>query len=153
HALPKDWATMPYDEFLKQRRALMAQVIRGGFERIGKKTEVGPAEPPKALPPDVYLHPKQPYSNELAIRRLVRDLSGSVFWYEQHMDRKILELLMDELDLGKVDEVRLLSGPANITPKTKKAFERFSDELENRGVLCDWRILPAETARTLHARV
>ena len=35
HALPQDWAQMDYEQFLDERRKLMAQVIRKGFETIG----------------------------------------------------------------------------------------------------------------------
>lgn len=34
HALPDSWERMPYDEFLDQRRKLMAEVIRAGFEKL-----------------------------------------------------------------------------------------------------------------------
>lgn len=34
HALPEDWSRLPYEEFLKQRRILMAQIIRRGFEAL-----------------------------------------------------------------------------------------------------------------------
>ncbi len=34
HALPENWETMNYEEFLKKRRGLIAQVIRDGFEKI-----------------------------------------------------------------------------------------------------------------------
>jgi hypothetical protein len=69
------------------------------------------------------------------------------------LDRKALEILADELSVDQLDELRLLSGPANLSAKTKKAFERFSTELEKRGVVCQWRVLPADEARALHARV
>jgi len=32
HALPEGWSSLPYEEFLKRRRTLMAQIIRRGFE-------------------------------------------------------------------------------------------------------------------------
>jgi hypothetical protein len=35
HALPERWEELPYEEFLQQRRALMAQIIRRGFEALG----------------------------------------------------------------------------------------------------------------------
>lgn len=35
HALPLDWASMEYKEFLVERRKLIAGVIRRGYERIG----------------------------------------------------------------------------------------------------------------------
>lgn len=34
HALPEHWYEMPYQEFLKERRKRMADIIRQGFERI-----------------------------------------------------------------------------------------------------------------------
>lgn len=34
HALPKDWETLPYQDFLQQRRKLMAAIIRRGFDSL-----------------------------------------------------------------------------------------------------------------------
>lgn len=34
HAMPEGWATMDYQDFLNERRKLMAEVIRRGFERL-----------------------------------------------------------------------------------------------------------------------
>jgi hypothetical protein len=156
HALGDNWATMEYEEFLTERRELMAKVIRAGFEAIGAVPMDEPPYAPSLVPAkitDTYLHPDRPFSNELAIRRVIRQLRGSVFWYEQHMDRKALEILNDELVFGEVDELRLLSGPANLTSKTKRAFERFATEVERHGVPVDWRVLPADRARAMHARV
>lgn len=34
HALPENWESMPYDDFLAARRMAMAQIIKQGFERI-----------------------------------------------------------------------------------------------------------------------
>ena len=36
HALPDDWERLGYDEFLHQRRLLMAQVTRSAFERLSE---------------------------------------------------------------------------------------------------------------------
>lgn len=154
HALPDGWATMDYEAFLVCRRSLIADVIHRGFESIGKTPTAGGEHPliPTAVS-DTYLTPAEPFSNDLAVRRIIRKLHGNVLWYEQHMDRKVLELLADELDLENVHELRLMSGPAHLTTKTKRAFERFATELENRGVPCDWRVLSADAARAFHARV
>lgn len=155
HALPDKWAEMKYGDFLETRRELMANVIRAGFESIG----AGPAQESliEATSPspveDTYLDPERPFSNDLAIRRVIRQLRGSVLWYEQHMDRKVLELLQDELRAGQLEEIRLLSGPARVSAKTKDAFERFSTELEKHGVFASWRVLPTDRARKMHARV
>jgi hypothetical protein len=157
HALPQGWHEMPYEEFLDARRKLIAQVIRSGFERIGAgaaTTWLAPGgNEGLAGNGDVYLHPDRPFSNDLAIRRLIRKLQGNILWYEQHMDRKALEILNDELPSEGITSVRLMSGPANLTPKTKRAFERFAQELEKRDVDAQWRVLPTDKARSFHARV
>jgi hypothetical protein len=157
HALPDSWDTMPYEIFLDERRKMIAAVIRKGFESIGASLgSQGPPDGPPLVPQklaDTYLHPDRPFSNELAIRRVIRQLRGSVLWYEQHMDRQALKILTDDLPTGEIDEVHLLSGPANLSSKAKRAFERFAEELERRGVAADWRVLPADQARALHARV
>jgi len=157
HALPDDWEAMEYESFLVERRKLIARVVRRGFESIGAAPQSGhfamPYPSTSGEITDSYLHPDRPFSNEAAIRRVVANLRGSVFWYEQHMDRKALEILHEALVLPEIDNVRLLSGPANVSSKTKRAFERFSTELENLGVAAEWRVLSADRARQMHARV
>jgi hypothetical protein len=32
HALPPNWESMDYQDFLRERRSLMAQIIKRGFE-------------------------------------------------------------------------------------------------------------------------
>lgn len=155
HALPAGWSAMSYEEFLEARREMIAKVIQAGFESIGaapaQEELIRPASPEPLG--DSYLHPDRPFSNDLAIRRVLRQLRGSVLWYEQHMDRKALELLLDELPAAEVDQIRLLSGPANVSAKTKRAFERFAAELAERGISTEWKVLPSEEARLMHARV
>jgi hypothetical protein len=156
HALPDGWADMEYNAFLAARRTLMAQVIRQGFTSIGAAPAVSESIIPKAdsdEPQAHYLHPDRPYSNEAAIRKVIGQLRGRIFWYEQHMDRKVLDLLHDSLQFDEIDDVRLLSGPANLSSKAKRAFARFAEELANRGVAAEWRVLSAEDARRIHARV
>ena len=155
HALPDGWHEMPYETFLSERRKLIAEVIKAGFEAIGATPEQSQSAPDLVTKHqfETYLHPDTPFSNEMAVRRIVRKLEGTVFWYEQHMDRKVLEILHDELAREDVTEVRLLSGPANLSAKARKAFERFSAELANHGIPSEWRVLGADVARTLHARV
>ena len=34
HALPDGWETMTYNDFLRERRGLMAEITRRGFETL-----------------------------------------------------------------------------------------------------------------------
>lgn len=40
HALPENWHHLPYDDFLEQRRHLIARVTRDGFEKLGTTANV-----------------------------------------------------------------------------------------------------------------
>ena len=40
HALPEHWHQLPYDDFLEQRRHLIARVTRDGFEKLGTAASV-----------------------------------------------------------------------------------------------------------------
>jgi hypothetical protein len=148
---------MGYEEFLTERRKGIARVIKAGFESIGASPEaqtLGLEEVGASGSfADTYLHPDHPFSNELAVRQLIRQLRGDILWYEQHMDKKALEMLTEELPQNDVDVVRLLSGPANLTSRTKKSFAKFVQEFEHKGILCEWRVLNPGDARLMHARV
>lgn len=130
-------------QFLAARERLLLGAIASVTGAVVGSTAAG----------ETYLDPTRPFTNELALRRVLRELRGQVFWYEQHMGPKALELLAEELACEHVSEVSLLSGPANVTSKVKARFDRFEAELANEGVRAEWRVLPADAAREFHARV
>jgi hypothetical protein len=94
-----------------------------------------------------------PYGNLIALRELLRAARGSIRWWEQHLPPKVLEVLYKELDGEKVQTVRLLSGPANLTQDAKDDFKRFRSEMkEQRGIEVEWRVLSLREARDHHDR-
>ncbi len=94
-----------------------------------------------------------PYGNLMALRELLRAARRSIRWWEQHMPAKVLEVLYKELDGEKVQSVRLLSGPANITQDVKDEFKRFRTEMKKqRGIEIDWRVLTRQEAFEHHDR-
>jgi hypothetical protein len=97
--------------------------------------------------------PDTGYGNLLAMRELIRSSRTFIRWYEQHMPRKVLEVLYREVDGEAVSEIRLLSGPANIDSDAKDEFKRFAKEMKaKRGVTADWRILSKHDAFLHHDR-
>jgi hypothetical protein len=47
HALPKNWETMKYEDFIVQRRKLIAKVIREAFEKLSKTSGLDEEHPQK----------------------------------------------------------------------------------------------------------
>jgi len=58
HALPDEWPHMPYEEFLEERRRMMARVVREAYERLvhGAMEDEGPSWPPSPAAVEHLLH-------------------------------------------------------------------------------------------------
>lgn len=63
HALPENWHLLPYDEFLAQRRKLIAAVTRAAFEQLSRDGHVQ-----SALPVEV---PQEAATDEASLATLV----------------------------------------------------------------------------------
>ena len=50
HALPLGWESMEYEEFLRERRRRMADIIRVAFRQLGGEPDAPPLTPPWFLP-------------------------------------------------------------------------------------------------------
>jgi len=85
--------------------------------------------------------PEEPYSNVLKLRQLLRESEEYIWWADLHFPARGLEELIASIDPALVREVRILSGPANVDPRAKHDFTRFREELSNKGIAAEWRIL------------
>ena len=100
------------------------------------------------------LSPERPYANLMALRSVLRSASDFLWWYDPHMPAKVLETLYAELDGAKVKTVRILSGPANVTPQAKAEFESFKKEMKSqRGIEAEWRVLDKAEQFKRHDRI
>jgi len=78
HALPLRWERMEYDEFLRQRRARMAELIRVAFRQLGGEPDLPPLSPPWFLPGAEAVW-QRIAETERALRGLVRDVYSARF--------------------------------------------------------------------------
>ena len=85
--------------------------------------------------------PEEPYSNVLKLRQLLRDSEEYIWWVDLHFPARGLEELIASIDPALVREVRILSGPANVDQRAKHDFTRFREELSNKGIAAEWKIL------------
>lgn len=86
--------------------------------------------------------PKTPWMNVVRLRRIIRGLSGTVWWADRHFGARALEELAEELDPERVSAVRIISGSAEnvVTSRSLRDFQRFRDEMSQRGVTASWRV-------------
>lgn len=78
HALPLGWERMDYDEFLRQRRTRMAELIRVAFRQLGGEADAPPIAPPWFLPGAEAVW-QRIGETERALRALVRDVYATKF--------------------------------------------------------------------------
>lgn|GEM_PF-2607626 len=99
------------------------------------------------------ISPETPYGNILALRELLRAARGAIRWWEPHMPGKVFEVLYRELDGSKVNAVRLLSGPANVSDTLKADYKTFRGEMKKkREIDVAWRVLSKQAAFEHHDR-
>ena len=78
HALPLGWERMDYEEFIRQRRARMAELIRIAFRQLGGEADAPPLAPPWFLPGAEAVW-QRITDTERALRSLVREVYASRF--------------------------------------------------------------------------
>jgi hypothetical protein len=78
HALPPEWERMDYDEFIRQRRTRMAELIRVAFRQLGGEADALPLAPPWFLPGAEAVW-QRIADTERALRTLVREVYASRF--------------------------------------------------------------------------
>ena len=78
HALPLGWESMPYEEFLRERRRRMADIIRVAFRQLGGEPNSPPLTPPWFLPGAEAVW-QRIVETERALRALVREVYSERF--------------------------------------------------------------------------
>lgn len=137
----------------------------GGLIRYNRRNPTLEVEwnPHDLVPPDVdaererhrghVLTPAAKFGNVLALRELLGATRGFLYWWEQHMEAKVLDVLYRNLETGQIRELRLLSGPANVDDHLRSEFKRFrADVAKTKSTEAQWRVLPKKAARLSHGR-
>ncbi|MDQ3347742.1 MAG: DUF262 domain-containing protein [Acidobacteriota bacterium] len=78
HALPLAWESMEYEEFLRERRRRMADVIRVAFRQLGGEPDAPPLTPPWFLPGAEAVW-QRIMKTERALRGVVREVYAARF--------------------------------------------------------------------------
>lgn len=96
---------------------------------------------------------RTPYSNIKRLRRCLRECSGSISWVDKHFSKKGLEPLSDEIVGDDVTSIRILCGHGNVNVSLRNDFKRFAEEMDNRGVNAELRVILGEgTYHEIHDR-
>jgi hypothetical protein len=78
HALPLGWESMEYEDFLRERRRRMADIIRVAFRQLGGEPDAAPLTPPWFLPGAEAMW-QRIVETERALRGVVREVYAARF--------------------------------------------------------------------------
>ncbi len=78
HALPLGWESMEYEEFLRERRRRMADIIRVAFRQLGGEADAPPLTPPWFMPGAETVW-QRIVETERALRGVVREVYAARF--------------------------------------------------------------------------
>jgi hypothetical protein len=138
HALPEDWPRMPYEEFLAERRRLMARVIREAYGRLvhGVVEEGAPSWPPSPAAVEHLLHVGETHRVELksSLRAdtLGRGIPPKVI--EKNVARTVAGFMNAQgglLVIGVDDDGRPLGLERDLATLGRKDLDRFQQTLVN----------------------
>jgi hypothetical protein len=129
-----------YDRFLNYR----AQQILNKLEEVTGEEDISGGA--RALSPET------PFTNEMNIRELVRKSDSYLYWFDKYFTRKGLEYIIQEVDTDDIDEVRILTGTAQTDHNLRADFERFKEELEEKGINAEMRVISGDIAAEIHDR-
>lgn len=88
-----------------------------------------------------FISPEAPYSNIKRLKDVIKSLNGTVYWIDKHFDKKAFDILLDSLDAAKIIHFIIISGDANKTQSAVSDFIRFKNELQNKGINIEWKII------------
>jgi hypothetical protein len=78
HALPLGWESMEYEEFLRDRRRRMADIVRVAYRQLGGESDAPPVTPPWFLPGAEVVW-QRIAETERALRAIVREVYAARF--------------------------------------------------------------------------
>jgi hypothetical protein len=101
--------------------------------------------------PDVrIIEPDRPFSNVRHVREVLRRCRDFIWWADVHFEKRGLELLADEADMLRINEIRVLM-VTRPKPTEFAEYQRFTTEMGNLGITAEIRVVAAPD-RDFHDR-
>jgi len=100
---------------------------------------------------ELEMAPERPFTNLTQVFELMQTLNGSILLLDKHFDEKGFKFL-GRLDPRLVSNVKILMSRDHLSRDFKDIFKAFKDEMDNKGVKIELRILDNEDAEKIHDR-
>jgi tetratricopeptide (TPR) repeat protein len=116
-----------------------------------QKTEDRSLQVSQSEPRDLEMLPDRPFTNLNRIEELIKELKGSVQLLDKDFGIETLKFLR-QIDASAVKEIFILGGRSRLGTDLKEKCRAFIDEMRNKGIVVEIRILDAKDAQEIHDR-
>lgn len=116
-----------FEEFLSERENAIIGKIRSIFEESDSNNKT-------------LITPATPFSNKAVYIKLLNSCTKYIHWLDKYFSKKGLEWLVESVNRN-VKEIRILRSTENLNEDFRKSFKDFRDEMLNRDVHCELKIL------------
>lgn len=88
-----------------------------------------------------FIEPSTPFSNIYNLRKALRECRGNIYWIDKHFRKEAFEIIIDGISSNGVISVTIISGNGNVTATAKNDYMLLKQELSQRSVQIEWRII------------
>jgi len=99
----------------------------------------------------IHIKPDKPYTNIKRIEDWLSGLYGDILILDKHFDKAGLDLL-SSVDFKKGSKIRILIGHEKLSSSLRRRFFAFIDEMKNKGITVQVRVLNKDDASEIHDR-
>lgn len=133
-----------YEEFIEERHKTIISELKSLLGVEKNKTS------------SKFISPTTPFSNTLQIEKTIKGCDEYLYWVDKYFGKSGLEILAAAFSSNKeinINEIKILTSLEKVDDNLRKGFKRFREELKNRGISAEMRVLAQkEIAVSIHDR-
>ena len=129
-----------FEEFIQEREKTILEII-GNV--IGVK---------EIKPMTTMTSPITPYTNLKIMRNSIRSCRDYVYWIDRYFTINDFDVLHDAVTNSKINKVCILLSSQFGDEKMKKHFKRFRDEMKEKKIHCEMRVMTKSVFDEVHDR-
>jgi len=99
------------------------------------------------------ISPDTPFTNVKNIREILERCKEYIHWVDKHFSIKGLDTLDEIADGSRINEIKILSGPANVNKRFFAYWKRFKQEMGLKKIRAECRVITTKDAlKLIHDR-
>lgn len=125
------------------------------YDRKNRKVVILISPDTVNVPRSVYIDPLRPYGNVYWIKRLLAECEGFIYWFDKHFMKEAFDWIYAIADANKINEIKILSlnlGEVNLNKQAKKDYKKLKDELAQKKIAIEWRVIDSDKVKDVHDR-